>query len=471
MCGLGSRVKRGLLDTQCDACLVLVTDGDLGRGRRDSAWSAGMPVQCRQRWPSQFQELSHVGWTQACPSRNLTETLDRVHQSGGPRRSPPNRRRVDTADRTGEPGFVCGVNPLDRAARSTSPGVGLLPGPNPSANPVGGEEEGTPALATTEFEPAHDRAADRSRMAHPDHRRRCRRGAEPQPVRGADRRWPTRTIPPPSDEAQQAWLDSSHRAGALNEEVLVAQETEQAATAAAAAAAEQVTAATAAAAAAEQQAAEADAAAAELPGQGDAFANASFRGARLSQMSVLLTADSAEDFLDQVSSLDRVAADTQQTLDAGARGQDRRRSRPRPTRTPPRPPPRRRRPTPMPRSQLRSRRPPTSPRASPRWTPRPRGTRQLSDSLSEQERQAAEAAAEAANAGGQRRRCRRGAGSGCRQPLREPHADRRRSRRPGRCRQRRRSRPSPPRPRSRSRPRRRPGSSAAAPPSRLRCPR
>ncbi len=33
-------------------------------------------------------------------------------------------------------------------------------------------------------------------------------------------------------------------------------------------------------------------------------------------MSVILTADSAEDFLDQVSSLDRVAADTQQTLDA-----------------------------------------------------------------------------------------------------------------------------------------------------------
>ncbi len=121
--------------------------------------------------------------------------------------------------------------------------------------------------------------------------------------------------PATSDQAQQAYLDSSQRAGALNEEVLVAQENEQAANAAVDAAAGQVGAATAAAAAAAQSAA-ADQTAAAYQAKVNAFANASFRGANLGQMSVLLTADSAEDFLDQVSSLDRVAADTQQTLDA-----------------------------------------------------------------------------------------------------------------------------------------------------------
>ncbi|MET0966799.1 MAG: C40 family peptidase [Nakamurella sp.] len=121
--------------------------------------------------------------------------------------------------------------------------------------------------------------------------------------------------PATADQAQQAYLDSEQRAGALNEEVLVAQGNEQAAVAAATAAAEQVTAAAAAAEAARQQAAATDATAVSYQGKVDAFANASFRGARLSQMQVLLTAGSAEDYLDQVSSLDRVAADTQQTLD------------------------------------------------------------------------------------------------------------------------------------------------------------
>jgi cell wall-associated NlpC family hydrolase len=122
--------------------------------------------------------------------------------------------------------------------------------------------------------------------------------------------------PATSDEAQQAYLDSSHRASELNEEVLVAQENEKAAVAAVATASEQVNGATAAATEAQQHATEADAAAAGYQSKVDAFANASFRGANLSQVAVLLTADSAEDYLDQVSSLDRVAADTQQTLDA-----------------------------------------------------------------------------------------------------------------------------------------------------------
>ncbi|MGS0687272.1 C40 family peptidase [Nakamurella sp. GG22] len=122
--------------------------------------------------------------------------------------------------------------------------------------------------------------------------------------------------PVTSDEAQQAYLDSARRAGELNEQVLVAQEAEKAAVAAASTAGKQVTSAAAAAEKAKERSAAADRAAAAYREKVDAFANASFRGARLSQMSALLTAGSADDLLDQVSSLDRVAADTQVTLDA-----------------------------------------------------------------------------------------------------------------------------------------------------------
>jgi cell wall-associated NlpC family hydrolase len=128
--------------------------------------------------------------------------------------------------------------------------------------------------------------------------------------------------PTTADQAQQAYLDSSHRAGALNEELLVAQEKESAAAAAAVAAGDQVTAAAAAVESAQAQAAQADAAAASYQAKVDAFANASFRGARLDTMSVMLTAGSAEDLLDQVSSLDRVAADSQQTLDEAVAARD-----------------------------------------------------------------------------------------------------------------------------------------------------
>ena len=123
------------------------------------------------------------------------------------------------------------------------------------------------------------------------------------------------TNPASSDEAQQAWLDSSQRAEALNDQVLAAQESEQAATTAAAVAAGQVAQAKQAVDAAHTAATSADASAASYRDKLNAFANASFRGARMDQLSVLLTADSADDYLDQVSSLDRVAADTQQTLD------------------------------------------------------------------------------------------------------------------------------------------------------------
>ncbi len=128
--------------------------------------------------------------------------------------------------------------------------------------------------------------------------------------------------PATADEAQQAYLDSSHRAGVLNEEVLVAQEKESAAAAAAASAAEQVTATATAAEAASARAAQADQQAVSYQAKVDAFANASFRGARLDGMTFVLTADSAEDFLDQASSLDRVAAGTRQTLDEAIAARD-----------------------------------------------------------------------------------------------------------------------------------------------------
>jgi len=120
--------------------------------------------------------------------------------------------------------------------------------------------------------------------------------------------------PTTSEDAQQAWLASSHRAEALNEEVLVAQQTQQRATAAAAAAGKSVIRARHAVSGAKARAAAAETAAASYRRKVDEFANASFRGAHLNQFTVLLTADSADDYLDQVSSLDRVAQDTQQTL-------------------------------------------------------------------------------------------------------------------------------------------------------------
>src|SRR6476469_4317225 len=147
------------------------------------------------------------------------------------------------------------------------PWVGLLPGPNPSANSVGGEEEGTPALATTEL-------GDR-----PTALRTVRRRASVIGVVAAlslSLLWTGSAMADPetpatSDQAKQAYLDSSQRAGALNEEVLVAQQNEQAATAAVAAAAAQVSTATAAAADAQQRAAAADQAAAGYQAKVDAF--------------------------------------------------------------------------------------------------------------------------------------------------------------------------------------------------------
>lgn len=50
-------------------------------------------------------------------------------------------------------------------------------------------------------------------------------------------------------------------------------------------------------------------------GQVDRLTNASFQGARLNRLSALLVSDSPQDFLDQMSALDMLAADNKQALD------------------------------------------------------------------------------------------------------------------------------------------------------------
>ena len=118
-----------------------------------------------------------------------------------------------------------------------------------------------------------------------------------------------------SADAKQAWLDAAQRAEAVNEQVLQAKIAQQDAVKVAKTAAATMTTKRAEAADAAAGVVTADAAVASYQERIDDFTNASFRGARLSQVSVLLTADSADEFLDSASALDRVAADTQQTLD------------------------------------------------------------------------------------------------------------------------------------------------------------
>ena len=120
--------------------------------------------------------------------------------------------------------------------------------------------------------------------------------------------------PANAEEAKQAWLDAARRAETYNEQVLSAEATVATARDAAASATAAVTAAADLTAAEQVKVAAADAVVAEYQKKVDAFANASFRGARLTDLSVLLTAASPEDYLDQASSLSQVATDQQSTL-------------------------------------------------------------------------------------------------------------------------------------------------------------
>ncbi|HEY5879768.1 MAG TPA: C40 family peptidase, partial [Nakamurella sp.] len=64
----------------------------------------------------------------------------------------------------------------------------------------------------------------------------------------------------------------------------------------------------------QQKVSAADVVVAEYQAKVDSFANASFRGARLTDLSVLLTAGSPDDYLDKAGSLDQIASDQQDTL-------------------------------------------------------------------------------------------------------------------------------------------------------------
>jgi len=123
--------------------------------------------------------------------------------------------------------------------------------------------------------------------------------------------------PSTSSDAKTAWQDSSHQAEIVSEQVNGARQAQLRAERAAGQAASALLAAKAEVAATKKSAAAKSAAVAAYQAKLDAFASASFRGARLSQFSVMLTAKSADDFLDESTVINRVAQDTQQTL-AGA---------------------------------------------------------------------------------------------------------------------------------------------------------
>ncbi len=128
-------------------------------------------------------------------------------------------------------------------------------------------------------------------------------------------------VPTTADEAKQAWIDAARRSEQWGEKVLDTRSQVAVTKARAKKAAGRlakadlvVEAAQRKVDAAQKKVVAADALVARYQARVDAFANASFRGARLSQMSLLLTADSPDDYLDTATSLDRVAAETQATL-------------------------------------------------------------------------------------------------------------------------------------------------------------
>jgi len=125
---------------------------------------------------------------------------------------------------------------------------------------------------------------------------------------------PAMAVPTTADEAKQAWLDAARRSESYNEQVLAAQSAVDAAKATSDSAAADLAAATDRTSAEQQKVAVADAVVAQYQAKVDSFANASFRGARLNDLSVLLTAGSPDDYLDQASSLDLIATDQQETL-------------------------------------------------------------------------------------------------------------------------------------------------------------
>ena len=140
-------------------------------------------------------------------------------------------------------------------------------------------------------------------------------GAEPVPPGGDT----TVDSPAPGSaaEAQAAWLAAEERAEHLNEQLVQAGIDVDAAGAAQAAADAQAAAATAAVAESAAASAAAQAVVDDYAGQLEEFAAATFRGARTSSLTSLLTAESPDAYLDSVVALDRVAAVEQRAARPG----------------------------------------------------------------------------------------------------------------------------------------------------------
>lgn len=132
------------------------------------------------------------------------------------------------------------------------------------------------------------------------------------PAAGAD----PASDPTTSSDAKQAWLDATEAAEAANEQLLLAQEAEEAAHKQVSHAKVKLLAATLDADSARTKAVQAAAEYASYRGELAEFANASYRGAGLGQLSALLTAESTSDYLDEVTSLDQVAGSTRQLLES-----------------------------------------------------------------------------------------------------------------------------------------------------------
>ncbi|HET8590622.1 MAG TPA: C40 family peptidase [Nakamurella sp.] len=120
--------------------------------------------------------------------------------------------------------------------------------------------------------------------------------------------------PSTSDQAKKAWLDASDQAEIANEDLLAAREHEKDAKAAAAKARVAVARTHLQATTAETTAVRAAAKYSAYRSQLSQFASASYRGARLGQLSALLTARSSSDYLDEVASLDQVAGHTRELM-------------------------------------------------------------------------------------------------------------------------------------------------------------
>lgn len=123
-------------------------------------------------------------------------------------------------------------------------------------------------------------------------------------------------------EAKQAWLDAATASEAANEALLVAQEEEIAARQAAADAKIDLARAKLDADNAAADAVQSAANYASFRDELAQFASASFRGARLGQLSALLTAESSSDYLDEVSSLDQVAGRTRLLMDQALKAKE-----------------------------------------------------------------------------------------------------------------------------------------------------